>query len=44
MGESVIHHAVEEEAGLKHVIMKNAKPKSAASIRIIQEYNYVEFL
>jgi iron-sulfur cluster repair protein YtfE (RIC family) len=41
MAESVIRHAVEEEARLMRVIMQNAKDDSTESIRIIQEHNYV---
>ena len=41
MSESILHHAVEENARLMRVIMKNAKVKSYESIRIMQEHNYV---
>lgn len=41
MSESVIHHAVEEEARLMRVIMQNAKDESSESIRIMQEHNWV---
>jgi hemerythrin-like domain-containing protein len=41
MSESVIHHAVEEEARLMRVIMQNAKNESSKSIRIMQEHNWV---
>ena len=41
MSESVIHHAVEEEARLMRVIMQNAKDESSKSIRIMQEHNWV---
>lgn len=41
MAESVIRHAVEEEARLMRVIMRNAKNDSTESIRIMQEHNYV---
>lgn len=41
MTESVIRHAVEEEARLMHVIMRNAKNDSIGYIRIMQEHNYV---
>ncbi|HEY9387910.1 MAG TPA: hemerythrin domain-containing protein [Nitrososphaeraceae archaeon] len=41
MSESVIHHAVEEEARLMRVIMQKAKQESAESIKIMQEHNWV---
>lgn len=41
MDNSVIRHAVEEEARLMRVIMQNAKDDSAKSIKIMQEHNYV---
>ena len=41
MDNSVIRHAVEEEARLMRVIMQNAKNDSAESIKIMQEHNYV---
>jgi hypothetical protein len=41
MSESIIHHAVEEEARLMRVIMQNAKDESSESIRIMQEHNWV---
>ena len=41
MDKSIVHHAVEEEARLMRVIMKNAKDDSSESIRIMQEHNYV---
>jgi iron-sulfur cluster repair protein YtfE (RIC family) len=41
MDNSVIRHAVEEEARLMRVIMQNAKDDSAESIKIMQEHNYV---
>jgi hemerythrin-like domain-containing protein len=41
MSESVIHHAVEEEARLMRIIMQNAKDESSKSIRIMQEHNWV---
>jgi hemerythrin-like domain-containing protein len=40
MGEKIIQHAVEEEARLMRVIMKNAKHKSSESIKIMQEHNW----
>ena len=39
MSESIIKHAVEEEARLMRVIMHNAKEESADSIKIMQEHN-----
>jgi hypothetical protein len=41
MSESVINHAVEEEARLMRVIMHNAKDESSESIKIMQEHNWV---
>lgn len=41
MSESIIHHAVEEEARLMRVIMQNARDESSESIRIMQEHNWV---
>jgi hemerythrin superfamily protein len=41
MSGSIIKHAVEEEARLMRVIMHNAKEKSADSIKIMQEHNWV---
>ncbi len=41
MSESIIHHAVEEEARLLRVIMHKAKAESSESIRIMQEHNWV---
>ena len=41
MSESIIKHAVEEEARLMRVIMHNAKEESADSIKIMQEHNWV---
>lgn len=41
MSESIIHHAVEEEARLMRVIMQNARDESTESIRIMQEHNWV---
>ena len=39
--ESIIKHAVEEEARLMRVIMHDAKEESADSIKIMQEHNWV---
>ena len=45
MSESIIKHAVEEEARVLRVIMHNAKEESTDSIKIIQEHNgVVDFL
>ena len=41
MRESVIKHAVEEEARIMRVIMHNAKGESTDSIKIMQEHNWV---
>ena len=41
MSESIIKHAVEEEARIMRVIMNNAKEGSADSIKIMQEHNWV---
>ena len=41
MSESIIHHAVEEEARLLRVIMHKAKDESSESIKIIQEHNWI---
>lgn len=41
MSESIIRHAVEEEARIMRVIMQKAKEDSADSIRIMQEHNWV---
>ncbi len=41
MGEEIIQHAVEEEARLMRVIMKNAKDESSESIKIMQEHNWL---
>jgi iron-sulfur cluster repair protein YtfE (RIC family) len=41
MSESIIKHAVEEEARLMRVIMQFAKEESADSIKIMQEHNWV---
>ena len=41
MSESIIHHAVEEEARLMRVIMHKAKDESSESIKIIQEHNWI---
>jgi iron-sulfur cluster repair protein YtfE (RIC family) len=39
--ESIIKHAVEEEARLMRVIMHNAKEESTDSIKRMQEHNWV---
>jgi hypothetical protein len=39
--ESIIKHAVEEEARIMRVIMHNAKEESTDSIKIMQEHNWV---
>ncbi len=39
--ESIIKHAVEEEARIMRVIMHNAKEESTDSIKIMQEQNWV---
>jgi hemerythrin superfamily protein len=45
MSESIIKHAIEEEARIMRVIMHNAKQESPDSIKIIQEHNWiVDFL
>ena len=41
MSDSIIHHAVEEEARLIRVIMHKAKDESSESIKIMQEHNWV---
>jgi len=41
MSDSIIKHAVEEEARILRVIMHNAKEESTDSIKIIQEHNWV---
>ena len=41
MSESIIKHAIEEEARIMRVIMHNAKQESSDSIKIIQEHNWV---
>jgi iron-sulfur cluster repair protein YtfE (RIC family) len=41
MSESIIRHAVVEEARLVRVIMHNAKEESSDSIKIMQEHNWV---
>ena len=41
LSESIIKHAVEEEARLMRVIMQYAKEDSADSIKIMQENNWV---
>ena len=41
MSKSIMHHAVEEEARLMRVIMRNARDESSESIKIMQEHNWV---
>jgi hemerythrin superfamily protein len=41
LSESIIKHAIEEEARLMRVIMHSAKEESANSIKIMQEHNWV---
>ncbi len=41
MSESIIRHAVEEEARIMRVIMQKAKEESSSSIKIMQEHNWV---
>jgi hypothetical protein len=41
MSESIIKHAVEEEARIMRVIMHNAKEEATDSIKILQEHNWV---
>ena len=41
IGDKIIQHAVEEEARLMRVIMKNAKDESSESIKIMQEHNWL---
>ena len=41
LSESVIRHAVEEEARIMRVIMQKAKEESIDSIKIMQEHNWV---
>lgn len=41
MRESIIRHAVEEEARIMRVIMQKAKEESSESIKIMQEHNWV---
>jgi len=41
ISESIIKHAVEEEARIMRVIMHNAKGESADSIKIMREHNWV---
>ncbi len=41
MSESIIRHAVEEEARIMRVIMQKAKEESTDSIKIMQEHNWV---
>ncbi len=41
MSESIIKHAVEEEARIMRVIMHNAKEEATDSIKILHEHNWV---
>ncbi len=41
LSESIIKHAVEEEARIMRVIMQKAKEESTNSIKIMQEHNWV---
>lgn len=41
MAEKIMQHAVEEEARLMRVIMRNAKDESSKSIKIMQEHNWL---
>jgi len=41
MSQSIIKHAVEEEARIMRVIMHNAKEEATDSIKIMQEHNWV---
>jgi hemerythrin-like domain-containing protein len=41
MAEKIMQHAVEEEARLMRVIMRNAKDESSESIKIMQEHNWL---
>ena len=41
IAEKIMQHAVEEEARLMRVIMKNAKDESSESIEIMQEHNWL---
>jgi hemerythrin-like domain-containing protein len=41
IAEKIMQHAVEEEARLMRVIMRNAKDESSESIKIIQEHNWL---
>jgi hypothetical protein len=41
ISESIIRHAVEEDARIMRVIMQKAKEESAESIKIMQEHNWV---
>jgi len=45
MRTKILRHAIEEEARIMRVIMKDAKSESAESVRIMQEHRWVsEFL
>ena len=41
ISDTIIRHAVEEEARLMRVIMRNAKEESVESIKIMPEHNWV---
>ena len=41
LSESIIRHAVEEEARFMRVIMQKSKEESSDSIKIMQEHNWV---
>ena len=41
IAEKIMQHAVEEEARLMRVIMRNAKDESSKSIKIMQEHNWL---
>jgi hemerythrin-like domain-containing protein len=42
---NILRHAIEEEARIMRVIMKDEKPESGESVRIMQEHRWVsEFL
>jgi len=45
LSESIIRHAVEEEARIMRVIMQKSKEESTDSIKIMQEHNWgIDFL
>ena len=41
ISDKIANHAVEEEARLMRIIMHKAKEKSAESVKIMQEHNWV---